>query len=89
MATQIRPLGNSFCNYADDTLGGHFEIKADDQSGDGRLSEGVATLTTQTCGWTGRFPVARGAPTSNIIKVRQVKLWNRNSLVRPPLAPLV
>lgn len=26
MATQIPPLDNSFCNYADDTPGGHFEM---------------------------------------------------------------
>lgn len=47
MATQIRPLGNSFCNYADDTLGGHFEINADDQIVACRVREGVATPTTR------------------------------------------
>lgn len=26
MATEIPPLDNSFCNYVDDTLGGHFEM---------------------------------------------------------------
>lgn len=28
MATEIPPLDNSFCNYADDTPGGHFETNA-------------------------------------------------------------
>lgn len=37
MATQIPPLDNSFCNYVDDTLGGHFEMNTDDQVASFRL----------------------------------------------------
>lgn len=31
MATEIPPLDNSFCNYVDDTLGGHFEMNTSAQ----------------------------------------------------------
>lgn len=31
MATEIPPLDNSFCNYVDDTLGGHFEMNTNGQ----------------------------------------------------------
>lgn len=62
MATQIRPLGNSFCNYADDTLGGHFEINANDQSTASKLLVSSKMSTTEMDGCKRSFPVAGESP---------------------------
>lgn len=45
MATEIPPLDNSFCNYVDDTLGGHFEMNAFAQR---TVGDGAATRTSIT-----------------------------------------
>lgn len=77
MATQIPPLDNSFCNYVDDTPGGHFEMNAGDQRS-GRRFASVPTSRVRLGGCRKRFLGPR-SPVTNTINGRQVKLCYRNS----------
>lgn len=79
MATQIPPLDNSFCNYADDTPGGHFEMNAVAQRCGLPLFQldNRGRLEADDC--RTRFPQPRKRVT-NTINGRQVKLCYRNSL---------
>lgn len=77
MATQIPPLDNSFCNYVDDTPGGHFEMNTSAQIAGFQVFTGRRNKKQMT-GWKERFQSPRKRVT-NTINERQVKPCYRNS----------
>lgn len=79
MATQIPPLDNSFCNYADDTPGGHFEMNTVAQRWSLYVFRIVKGWSFEATECRTRFPQPRKRVT-NTINGRQVKLCYRNSL---------
>lgn len=52
MVTQNPPLDNSFCNYVDDTPGGHFGTSADVQIAE---YAAAAAATATTAEWARRL----------------------------------